>query len=99
MFRTNKYRGRQDAGNDNHSLMNAHKWMKTFPGFHSTSILCTPKFDPVRFVLKGPYIIYMDIVYVGFAGAKTDHIHFMGGSNGRWYAMAAKEMKLQLKEL
>ena len=61
----------EDAGNDNHSLMNAHKWMKTIPGFHSTSVFRTPKFDPVKFVLNGPYIIYMDVVYVGFAGAKN----------------------------
>ena len=66
----------EDAGNDNHSLMNAHKWMKTFPGFHSTSVLCTPKFDPVKFVLNGPYIIYMDVVYVGFAGAKNQPYPF-----------------------
>jgi len=31
-------------------------------------------FVPKKF-LNGPYVIYMDVVYVGFAGAKTDRIH------------------------
>ena len=48
--------------------------MKTIPSFHSTSVFRTPKFDPVKFVLNGPYVIYMDVVYVGFAGAKTDDV-------------------------
>jgi len=64
--------------------------MKTFPGFHSTSVLCTPKFDPVRFVLNGPYIIYMDVVYVGFAVAKNRPYPF----SSRWVAKLYRKVWL-----